>query len=418
MLMKIDNMDLGKIIFNLRNERGLTQEELSHGICSISYLSKLEHNQIKYSDEILSLLFKRLDVDEDKFYSKHKTFHDYLSNLSKFIDMKNYTDADNCYNELNNLINEIKDPNSICNYQIMKLKYFLSIRNLESAKTTIDYINEFFQRKSLQQEVLFFDLCGVYFSIKGNFAKGLFYLKEAEQMALENKLDVADIFYHLGLTYSQRHNDTLAIHYVQKALELFESEMNYLKCIDCKLIIGLNFVRNGSFDKSEKIYFDILEQTKLFMLPKIKAITLHNLGYLYYKTQDYNLSVNYFVESLEYKNPKDENYILSIYYLCNSLMKVDRDKEVIFWVDKALHYIEKSEQLKRYKYSYMIKLYNYKYKDFDEYIKFAENTVFPYLISVKAKELILLVGNILIEYYDSKHMYKKSNHFYRLILES
>ncbi|MEC5425436.1 helix-turn-helix transcriptional regulator [Virgibacillus sp. C22-A2] len=417
MLINIDTMDVGKIIFNLRNERGLTQEELSEGICSISYLSKLEHNQIKYSDEILSLLFQKLNVDENKLYTKHKNFNDNVSNLSKFIDMKNYTDTENCYSELNNLVNEIKDPNSICNYHITKLKYFLAKRNLESARTTIDYINEFFKRKSVRQEALFIDLCGVYFSIKGNFVEGLKFFKDAERIALENNLNVANIFYHLGLTYSQIHNDTLAIHYAQNALKLFESDMNYLKCIDCQLIISLKFVRNQNFRSAEKIYFDILEQAKIFTLPKTKAITLHNLGFLYYKVKDYNQSVNYFVEALEYKSPKNEDYILSIYYLCNALMEDDRNKEVIFWLNKALHYIEKNEHLKEYKYSYMVKLYKYKYEDFDKYIEFAENVVFPYLISIKTKELILSVGNLLIEYYNSKHRYKRSNNFYKIMLE-
>lgn len=37
-------------------------EALSHGICSVSYLSKIENNEIHASDEILNLFLKKLDI--------------------------------------------------------------------------------------------------------------------------------------------------------------------------------------------------------------------------------------------------------------------------------------------------------------------------------------------------------------------
>ncbi|WP_267894866.1 helix-turn-helix domain-containing protein [Lentibacillus sp. Marseille-P4043] len=42
---------------------GLTQGELAEGIISVSYLSKIEHNQIFPSEEVYNLIFKRLGID-------------------------------------------------------------------------------------------------------------------------------------------------------------------------------------------------------------------------------------------------------------------------------------------------------------------------------------------------------------------
>lgn len=40
----------------------MTQEELCQGICSVSYLSKIENGKIEASEEILQLLCARLEI--------------------------------------------------------------------------------------------------------------------------------------------------------------------------------------------------------------------------------------------------------------------------------------------------------------------------------------------------------------------
>lgn len=53
----------GKLISRIRLEKGWSQEGLCSGICSVSYLSKIESGRAEASEEVLSLLFSRLGVD-------------------------------------------------------------------------------------------------------------------------------------------------------------------------------------------------------------------------------------------------------------------------------------------------------------------------------------------------------------------
>lgn len=52
----------GFLIRKERIKKGYSLEALAHSICSISYLSKVEHNQVKASDEVYELLFRKLDI--------------------------------------------------------------------------------------------------------------------------------------------------------------------------------------------------------------------------------------------------------------------------------------------------------------------------------------------------------------------
>lgn len=53
---------MGMILRYERTKQGFSQELLAHGICSVSYLSKLENGVIVPSDEIASLLFSKLNI--------------------------------------------------------------------------------------------------------------------------------------------------------------------------------------------------------------------------------------------------------------------------------------------------------------------------------------------------------------------
>ena len=47
---KNDYADIGSFIKKKRKEMQVTQDEISNGICSVSYLSKIENNQIVPND--------------------------------------------------------------------------------------------------------------------------------------------------------------------------------------------------------------------------------------------------------------------------------------------------------------------------------------------------------------------------------
>ncbi len=53
---------IGPLIKKHRLDKNLSQESLSKGICSISYLSKIETGQTEASYQILSMLLHRLDI--------------------------------------------------------------------------------------------------------------------------------------------------------------------------------------------------------------------------------------------------------------------------------------------------------------------------------------------------------------------
>lgn len=412
-----DNINIGQIIYNIRNERRMTQEQLAEGICSISYLSKIENDQSNSSDEILELLLEKLGFNINDLYQNIHVFNHKLEKLSNLIDNKALNKASELYEEVNTTANDIKDPTTLCNYYLIKLKYLISTNSLDKAKNTLDFINEFYKKKRNSQEFLFQNLIGVYCSKRKNYSEGLNHFKSAELLGIENKLNLSVTYYNLALTYSHLHNSSLAIYYAQNALRILQHDLNFLKSIDCQIIIGLNFVRIKNYNEAKSIYTKALEQVEIFNNTNTKALILHNLGYLNYSIKDYDKAYYYYMKSMDYKKINTEDYLLTLYYLCKTLLEDSKEKEFLFWINKSFNIINEYPNLKKSEFSYLLKLIMLKVENYGKYIDYCENEAFPYFLATENYTQVLNLGNDLANYYSSKRMYKKANLIYKEVIE-
>ncbi len=87
---KDDYTDVGNFIKETRKELNLTQDEISEGICSISYLSKIENNQIVPNQFYIREIMEKLKVDQTVYQNSLKD-KEYLERVIKafyFMDDK------------------------------------------------------------------------------------------------------------------------------------------------------------------------------------------------------------------------------------------------------------------------------------------------------------------------------------------
>lgn len=61
---------IGHIIKSERIDQSMKQTTLAKGICSTSYLSKIENSLTVPSEEVVNLLLKKLDIEIDQVSSE------------------------------------------------------------------------------------------------------------------------------------------------------------------------------------------------------------------------------------------------------------------------------------------------------------------------------------------------------------
>lgn len=117
--LKKDYQEIGTFIKKRRKDLNMTQDMISNGICSISYLSKIENNQIAPNAFFIKEIMSKLDIEED-FVNKNLEDQSYLQKTIQAVFYSNKETLDGIYQE----IESIKDNVTI---NICKLGYHMIV---------------------------------------------------------------------------------------------------------------------------------------------------------------------------------------------------------------------------------------------------------------------------------------------------
>lgn len=165
---------------NQRNKLKMTLEETTSGICSKSYMSKIENNQLVGDEEILGLLFERVNINYNDL--KETEVNDYSGSVLKNFIFGNFEEIKNIYEKTQNTYFFVNDS-------FVKAMYHLIIQKDTSAFEleiiALDNVKDSFN--NYQTNYLFIILIEYYLSTN-NYNYAYEYLNQV------NKLKINDIY--------------------------------------------------------------------------------------------------------------------------------------------------------------------------------------------------------------------------------
>jgi transcriptional regulator with XRE-family HTH domain len=139
---KSDFTDIGSFIKKKRKELNVTQDEISNGICSISYLSKIENNQIVPNDFYVKEIMEKLDIEED-IYTKSIKDKDFIDQTLKAFFYMDDSVLERLYSEIkdiehNVVINLCKLGYTVYFNKDDKNQYVMMLENLVNNMSNIE----------------------------------------------------------------------------------------------------------------------------------------------------------------------------------------------------------------------------------------------------------------------------------------
>jgi len=167
-----------QIIKNERHKRKLTLQEMAHGICSISYLCKLEKNAIVADESFIKAIFERINLDYDKVG---------LNIIANGVEQAIKAYLYQNYQEITNLYEMIDD--SLFNVQNYLLKgfYYLINEKYQSFKEIMATINNI-KDTMLKEDVGVFMFQVIAYYLKTyQFKTAYKYLKYIENIDFDNR---------------------------------------------------------------------------------------------------------------------------------------------------------------------------------------------------------------------------------------
>jgi len=363
----------------------MKQINLAKGICSTSYLSKIESNTTIPSEDILSELLKRLKLeikltneDENKtmvtFYEFYKSsilerepesITEFLDKISIqpiiFLELKNY-----CF----------------FNLYLFRLMLILKdeptqLKNIYSL--IIDMQDNFDER----QQFLFNLNIGLYHYHKYEYLDALKHLENSLKLINRTNVEeweIADYHNVLSLAYLKTIDYFNAIKYATKNLLYYQENLLYKRAIDSYIVIGLSYKNMKKYEEAEKNYNMGLKLSSDYSPFEYEGIIYQNIGSLYAIQDNRDKAIEFYKKSLIKKERTDmsEGYLITVLSIVKEYSKHNNREQVLKWCGIGLERISKdNEQVNISKRSYYhhFKIYTYLHGSSEDLIEELQRSI-------------------------------------------
>ncbi|WP_318614710.1 tetratricopeptide repeat protein [Sporosarcina sp. YIM B06819] len=337
-------MKVGHLIRAERIKQDMKQLVLAKGICTPSYLSKIERNLIFPSEDIVVLLFNRLGIDPSKLQKNDQqieidfekmleaTYKEVITNRDE-----NFTKQKLEYLEQHSPLFE--NQSLYYSYLLILLRFRINLgTNLHERKKEIEDLEALSKDFNPRQMYLYTINKAIYHYYTESRNKSIEYFEDVlllvEDLPLET-WEKAELNYMVGVVYTADSRIFTTIDYIRSALDYFRENFSMKRVLDCYILIGITRKKREQFPEALESYLKAMQICDEFNLHDEKGIVYHNIGSLYGTMGNSEDAILYYKKSIKYRTEKDSPFI-SILCLVTEYSKINNHQFVNDWCDKGL----------------------------------------------------------------------------------
>ncbi|ASF41114.1 transcriptional regulator [Halobacillus halophilus] len=328
----------GSLIKQHRKFNNMTLEDLATGICSVSYLSKIEHNTINASEEIYRLLGERLniklnDINQD---FDEKIYQDLLE-WHEAIQLRDLSLMNDYYEKCTISYNKNQNIELLNLYKVIWARHNMKVTEGDLSEEVIKELDDIYMSSSKEFKFFYHKVLGIQCLLMQKLKEALNHFLESNRLMERLPVNDSEVYFHLALTYSQIRSSVESNYFAHKALDGYMNTFNYARTVDTYMIIALNYRYLDIYDLAEEYFLKLLKISKYHLQPIDKRRIHHNLGYVYANQERFEESLHHLeqanqIETIEYFFEVSTIYLLaSTYYYYGKM-------------DECWHYMRKGEE--------------------------------------------------------------------------
>ncbi|MGM0840237.1 MAG: helix-turn-helix domain-containing protein [Bacillota bacterium] len=406
-------MSIGHKVRYLRKKKQMKQEDLSKGICSVSYLSKIENEILKPSDETMQLLLRRLGYMEES--NAITQIQELLSKWNMALMKRDEKESKNLYHFFQE--KDFMNEGIQLEYRVLRLQYYLQQNRIAQVRKELVDLTEKVMEMPLKTRFYFFKHSAYYSYHVGKLEDAVTHIIESQKFIsfLElSTIELADFYYAFSLVNSKNNDTKTAVKYAEMALSSYQTIYMLKKCVDCHIILGIchkrNFQYEMAFEHYEAAHTLAKEIDYHDMLPPIK----HNLSSLYSILGQHEEALDLLQEL--YSEQKDLHSFTSariVLSLVKEYCKVGRKSEAAQCLGKVYHTIHEDPSLVSLRTEYIF--FDLMLRDqFEELDRKMEKMIIPELMKENKFLTLSSFCDYLGEYHVEQCRYKKSSYYFQL----
>lgn len=415
-------MNKGALIRYYRIQKGLSQEDLANGLVSVSYLSRIENNQVKATNETLNLLFNRLGIEFKKLDLEQAKFRDLLIKWEEPLLYNNKEKSTSIYKKLQPYKEKIFSIELLMEYNIKLIRHFIIVNKLECIEKTLANLINFSNCLDPTSLFYYYKHIGNYYYVIGDYRKSEEYLNKAilglnkETITQE---ELADVYYLISLTLSKLRKDSTAIDYAEKALKLYQEKYDIKRSAETHTQLGISYRRIQRFKTALKHYSIAMSLARKINNKLLLGRIEHNLSILQMKLGNYENALTHIENSLQYKkNSYNISYLSSIVSMVSILFELNKLEKCRKWTKHGLRLL-KQQQKNNKEQKYQLYFYHKLLEDdIEEWELFVKRDFIPFLKRNQKWYLLTVYSKKFANYYQKKKMYKSATYYFKLSIEA
>lgn len=340
-------LNFSHIIKNERIKQNLTQQSLANGICSTSYLSKIEKNHVIARPHIQAALLKRLKLDAQIIKNSQEAnfLEELYAEYKNCILIDNSEHAQHIWSYFNNFTIEFSSRETFykCNLYLQRIALIAKQPLLE-----IDEIAQAFlaivDHLEPRELFIYYVNCCHYCFVTNSFKDSLIYIEKAKKILEEATIEkwmIGNFHLLISEIYHAIYQHSASVTSAFNALNIFEELDLVVPIINCYLRIGISNNRNGFFEYAKSNFETAYRFALQFEKVESYGRILQNLGYNAALMRDSKLAISYYKKSLDYKTNLTP-MLISIHSIAKEYSKTGNLTQIRAWCSKGKKLIDHS----------------------------------------------------------------------------
>lgn len=342
-------MKIGQMIKIERQKQSIKQDELANGICSPSYLSKIEGGSAIPSEEIQHLLLQRLHIPLDKIQQQLSPdiLIQFKKQFGQIIDSRERHATDVLFQEIRSFLKENKNHPNIISLLIIETRLMLTTPSNPTENLTV--LNSLQNELSPSQHFHLLLIQGIIAYNDHLFSDAQTIFANAYSLAKRHRMEdweMAELHYMLSLAAIAEYQHIVAMEHIEKALAYFNQKLLTTRSIDCLLILG-NAQKHTKNIQGALVSFESAKDITIRNgFPHRIGMIEHNLGACYSLLQNHELALHHFTQGLLSKVRADDQ-VITVFALIKEHKKMRNLKQAKNYLEKGialLHSLSESNQ--------------------------------------------------------------------------
>ncbi|WP_088070877.1 tetratricopeptide repeat protein [Gottfriedia luciferensis] len=403
-------MNYGMMIFHHRKKLGWTQEKLCEGICSVSHLSKIENGTKEAGIDTIELLLRKMEVEIDDNEIKLDEVMIQLKRLWNSIERADYDSSKILFEELKEKEDSINYTNISNDFFITIWRYYIFIEDLKMAKKMLKKLESKKKKFSQYEFIKYMFTLSIYYIKDKRYDDSLLVMDEVQEITPNLEIEFQEYCFYRALVYSFINQTSLSMYFCNKAIPIFVQNNNIKRILDAKMLLSLQLIKSKFLDKAETFLKEILDISSILSDKTIHLSALHNLGFLYYHSNQHKKAIKYYQEYLANIQEDTEEYFSVISNIANNMMILNDFETAIKLLCKNLSKIkDKNSSI----YIRMKVLLFEAKKDEQSLVAYLREVALPLWIKSKDSDKLIKYYGIVIDYYQKHETIEEQNALYK-----